>query len=129
VDSTHSQSDTYSQLKAGRLQGSTQLKLSCGLTTFPEEIYALADTLEILDLTDNALSSLPNDLDRFKKLRILFCSSNQFTEMPAVLGECHSLSMINFKANQILHIPENAIPTQNLCWFIVTDNALTQLAQ
>jgi len=127
VDSALSHSDTYSQLKAGKLQGSKQLKLSCGLTTFPPEIYALADTLEILDLTGNALSALPDDLDRFKKLRILFCSSNQFTELPAVLGRCTSLSMIGFKANQISHIPEHAIPTQNLRWFIVTDNALTEI--
>lgn len=127
MDSTHSHSDTYSQLKAGKLQGSKQLKLSCDLTTFPPEIYDLADTLEILDLTGNALSTLPDDLDRLKKLRILFCSSNQFTELPTVLGRCTSLSMIGFKANQISYIPEDAIPTENLRWFIVTDNTLTQL--
>ena len=120
---------TLAQLQAGQLQGSTQLKLSCGLTAFPKEIYELADTLEILDLTGNALSSLPDDFDRFKKLRILFCSSNQFTEIPAILGKCPSLSMIGFKANQITHIPESAIPTKNLRWFIVTDNALTKVPE
>lgn len=119
--------DTYSLLKAGKLQGSTQLKLSIGLKHFPQEIYDLADSLEILDLTGNALSSLPDDLHRFKKLRILFCSANQFTHMPEVLGECPNLSMIGFKANQIKHIPESAIPKQNLRWFIVTDNVLTKL--
>ena len=118
---------TLAQLQAGKLQGSTELKLSCGLTTFPTELYDLADTLEILDLSGNALSSLPDDLDRFAKLRILFCSSNEFTEMPAVLGKCPSLSMIGFKANQITHIPKEAIPTKNLQWFIVTDNALTEV--
>jgi Protein tyrosine and serine/threonine kinase/Leucine rich repeat len=127
VDSTHSQSDTYSQLKAGKLQGSTHLKLCCGLTTFPQEIYDLADTLEILDLTGNALSSLPDDFDRLKNLRILFCSSNQFTQLPEVLGKCTSLSMIGFKANQISHVAEHAIPTQHLRWFILTDNALTKV--
>lgn len=120
---------TLAQLEAGQLQGSTQLKLSCGLTTFPSEIYKLADTLEILDLTGNTLSSLPDDFDRFTKLRILFCSSNQFTEMPAVLGKCPNLSMIGFKANQITHIPEEAIPTEHLRWFIVTDNALSKVPE
>ncbi len=118
---------TLAQLQAGKLHGSKQLKLSCGLTAFPSEIYDLADTLEILDLTSNKLSSLPDDLDRFKKLRILFCSSNQFTELPAILGKCESLRMIGFKANQITHIPEEAIPTKNLRWFIVTDNQLSKL--
>ena len=124
MTSNQTQDDTLAQLKAGKIQGSKQLKLSCGLTKFPPDILDLADSLEILDLTGNALSTLPNDLNRLKKLRILFCSSNQFKYLPEVLGECKNLSMIGFKANQIRHIPENAIPTAILRWFIVTDNAL-----
>lgn len=122
--SNQSQDNTLAQLKAGNLQGVKQLKLSCGLRHFPQEIFDLADSLEILDLTGNALSDLPNDLNRLKKLRIIFCSSNQFTHLPEALGECQNLSMIGFKANQIRHIPESAIPTATLRWFIVTDNAL-----
>lgn len=127
VQANYLQDDTLSLLKAGKLQGSTHLKLSCGLTQFPAEIFTLADTLEILDLSGNALSSLPNDLNKLHKLRIIFCSSNQFTHLPEALGKCHSLSMIGFKANQISHIAESAIPTQALRWLILTDNALTKL--
>ncbi len=119
-----SKDHTLAQLKTGKLQGTKQLKLSCGLTHFPPEILDLADSLEILDLTGNALTTLPSDLNRLKKLRILFCSSNQFTHLPEVLGKCQNLSMIGFKANQIKHIPESAIPTATLRWLIVTDNAL-----
>lgn len=119
--------DYLALLNAGKLAGAKHIKISAGLTSFPTALYSLADTLEILDLTGNALSSLPEDFNRFTKLRILFCSSNQFTELPTVLGKCKSLRMIGFKANQISHIAEDAIPTQNLRWFIVTDNALTQL--
>jgi hypothetical protein len=119
--------DTLALLNAGKLAGAKHIKISAGLNHFPAALYTLVDTLEILDLTGNALSSLPDDFNRFSKLRILFCSSNQFTELPAVLGKCTSLSMIGFKANQISHIAEDAIPTQNLRWFIVTDNALTKL--
>ena len=124
MTSNQTQDDILAQLKAGKLQGVKQLKLQCGLTQFPQEIFNLTDSLEILDLTGNALCTLPNDLNRLKELRILFCSSNQFTHLPEVLGECKNLSMIGFKANQIRHIPENAIPTATLRWFIVTDNAL-----
>jgi Protein kinase domain/Leucine rich repeat/Leucine Rich repeats (2 copies) len=124
---TPSQDDTLSQLKAGKLNGCKQLKLACGLTEFPPEIFDLADTLEILDLSNNALSDLPNDLHRLKKLRIIFCSNNQFTQLPEVLGKCENLSMIGFKANQIRHISESAIPTRTLRWFIVTDNALEKV--
>ncbi len=75
--------NTLEDLRAGKLAGSRRLKLACGLTEFPREIFALAETLEILDLSGNALSSLPDDLPRLGKLRILFCSNNPFTELPA----------------------------------------------
>jgi len=127
VNHHHPQDNTLALLKAGKLQGSTRLKLQCDLTEFPAEIFTLADTLEILDLSGNALSALPDDLDKLHKLRILFCSSNQFMHLPEVLGKCQSLSMIGFKANQISQISACAIPTQKLRWLILTDNALTQL--
>jgi hypothetical protein len=119
--------DTLAQLQAGKLQGSTSLKLRAQLTEFPTEIFDLADTLEILDLSGNALTDLPADFNRLKKLRILFCSNNLFSHLPEVLGQCENLSMIGFKANQIKHIPEAAIPTHTLRWFIVTDNALSRV--
>jgi len=127
VNANYPQDDTLALLKAGKLQGSTRLKLQCGLSEFPAEIFTLADTLEILDLSGNALSSLPDDLDKLHKLRILFCSSNQFTHLPEVLGKCQNLSMIGFKANKISHISESAIPTQALRWLILTDNSLSKL--
>lgn len=129
MDSNHREDPTLAQLRAGKLQNTTRLKLACGLTQFPEEIFELADTLEILDLTGNALSTLPANLTQLKKLRILFCSANQFTHLPEVLGACENLSMIGFKANQIKHISETAIPSKHLRWFIVTDNQLTQLPE
>ncbi|KTC35676.1 protein kinase [Pseudomonas sp. ABAC21] len=114
------------QLKAGQLAGATRLDLSCGLTEFPREIFELADSLEILNLTGNALSRLPDDLHRLTRLRVLFCSDNAFTELPASLGQCATLSMIGFKANQISHVPAAALPPQ-LRWLILTDNRISQL--
>lgn len=114
------------QLRAGKLAGSTRLTLSCGLQEFPREIFDLADTLEILDLSGNALSSLPDDLPRLRKLRILFCSNNRFTELPAVLGQCPQLGMVGFKANQIRSVPAAALPPA-LRWLILTDNEIETL--
>ena len=127
MNANYLQDDTLTLLKAGKLHGSTRIKLQCDLTEFPAEIFTLADTLEILDLSGNALNSLSDDLDKLHKLRILFCSSNQFTHLPEVLGKCKSLSMIGFKANKISRISESAIPTQALRWLILTDNALSKL--
>lgn len=90
--------NTLEDLRAGKLAGSRHLKLACGLTEFPRQIFDLAETLEILDLSANALTALPDDLPRLHKLRILFCSDNHFTELPAVIGQCPALEMVGFKA-------------------------------
>jgi hypothetical protein len=117
---------TLQQLRSGALAGVQRLSMRCGLTEFPREIFALADTLEILDLTGNALSSLPDDLHRLHKLRILFCSDNQFTELPAAVGGCAALTMVGFKANQIRDVPAAALPPQ-LRWLVLTDNQIEEL--
>jgi hypothetical protein len=114
------------QLQRGQLKGARRLKLACGLTEFPREIFDLAETLEVLDLSGNALSSLPDDLPRLSRLRILFASDNRFTVLPEVLGDCPQLEMIGFKANRIDTVPGGALPPA-LRWLILTDNALDRL--
>lgn len=114
------------QLRAGKLAGAKRLNLSCGLHTFPPEIFNLADTLEILDLSGNELNALPDELPRLHKLRVLFCSNNQFTRLPEVLGDCQQLSMVGFKANRIRHVPAASLP-HALRWLILTDNQIETL--
>jgi hypothetical protein len=118
--------NTLSMLRSGKLAGITRLDLSCGLSEFPPEIFELAETLEILNLSGNALSSLPDDLMRLKKLRVIFCSDNQFTEVPEVLGRCPGLEMVGFKANQISRLSAASLPPA-LRWLILTDNRLSEL--
>ncbi|EJL06939.1 leucine-rich repeat-containing protein kinase family protein [Pseudomonas chlororaphis] len=118
--------DTLAQLRAGQLTGLKRLDLSCGLSEFPREIFDLADSLEVLNLSGNALSSLPDDLHRLTRLRVLFCSDNLFTEMPACVGQCAQLSMVGFKANRIERVPAAALPPL-LRWLILTDNRIEEL--
>lgn len=116
--------DTLALLRAGKLAGATRLDLASGLTEFPLEIFDLADSLEVLNLTGNRLSDLPDDLPRLKKLRILFCSDNAFRHLPPVLAECPGLSMIGFKSNRIDEVA--ALPP-SLRWLILTDNRIGSL--
>lgn len=115
--------NTLAPLRSGKLAGSRRLSLSCGLESFPPEIYTLADTLEVLDLSGNRLSALPHDLTRLRKLRTVFCSYNRFTELPAVLGQCATLHTIGFRANQISSVVAEALPLQ-LRSLVLTDNQL-----
>jgi tRNA A-37 threonylcarbamoyl transferase component Bud32 len=113
-------------LKSQQLAPITRLQISENLTEFPPQIFELAESLEILDLSNNGLSSLPDDLHRLKKLRVLFLSNNQFNHVPPVLAQCPKLEMIGFKANQISTVAENALPVHTR-WLILTDNQIEAL--
>lgn len=120
---------TLSDLRAGRLAGATHLDLRhCDLDEFPREIFDLADTLTMLDLSGNRLRALPDDLPRLRALRILFCSSNRFETLPAVMGRCAGLDIIGFKANVIEHVPAEALPA-SLRWLILSDNCVASLPE
>ncbi len=112
--------------RAGRLVGRTQLQLSCNLKDFPSEIFNLADSHEMLDLSGNSLSSLPDRLPELNKLKILFCADNHFTELPRILGQCKALSMVGFRNNNIRHVSPEALPPL-LRWLILTGNQLAEL--
>lgn len=117
---------TLSQLRSGELLGITQLKLSENLTDFPLEILTLADSLEILDLSNNNLSALPEKLIELTKLKIIFASQNNFTQLPDVLGRLPNLEMIGFKSNQIKGVSNSSLP-KKLRWLILTDNVIETL--
>ncbi|MFA0413842.1 protein kinase [Vibrio renipiscarius] len=117
---------TVEQLVSGELDGTTHLYLKQGLAEFPREIINLADSLEVLDLSDNQLQNLPDDFSQLKQLRILFLTNNCFTAIPTVLAQCPKLEMISFKSNKLQHIPERSLPDQTR-WLILTDNHITQL--
>jgi hypothetical protein len=117
---------TLLQLQNGELQGVTKLKLSEQLSTFPEEIIKLADTLEYLDLSGNSLSELPKSLGLLKKLKVFFCSDNNFSHLPEVLADCPLLDIVGFKSNRIETIAPAALNT-NLRWLILTNNKIVEL--
>lgn len=117
-----------SELKSGALAGIKRLTLSENLTEFPLEILSLANSLEILDLSNNLLTDLPVELVQLTKLKILFASNNRFETLPSILGDCENLEMVGFKANQINQVPEHSLP-KKLRWLILTDNRLEVLPE
>jgi hypothetical protein len=117
---------TLAQLKLGQYSDITRLTLSEKLTEFPTEIFSLANTLEVLDLANNQLTTLPSELFSLKKLKILFLTNNNFETIPAVVAACPQLEMISFKSNKLTHVDENVLPAQAR-WLILTDNNITTL--
>jgi hypothetical protein len=117
---------TLADLRAGKLAGITRLDLSCGLTHFPEEIFSLADSLQVLNLSGNQLTDLPADLHRLKHLQILFCSNNPFTRLPEALARCEQLFFLGFKSCQITEVSPRALPPR-LRSLVLTDNRIESL--
>lgn len=118
--------NTLKELKSGSLAGSKYIKIAEGLEEFPNELYTLADSLEVLDLSDNNLSSLPDDFSKFKNLKRVFISNNKLNHVPKVFAKLQNLSMIGLRNNHIEIFEENSLP---LCtrWLILTDNNLMKL--
>lgn len=117
---------TLEQLRSGKLRGIKQLTISENLSSFPQEIFELSDTLEILDLSNNSLSYIPDEIKKLKKLKIAFFSNNLFTSVPSAFKECENLYMLGFKANQIEQFDEDILPL-GISWLILTDNKLKSL--
>lgn len=120
--------NTLEQLRSGQLTGAKRLQLVEQLSTFPTEIFNLADTLEVLDLSNNKLSDLPDEFACLTKLKRVFLSFNQFVHIPPVLAKCPALIMIAFKGNQINEFAEYCLPLSTQ-WLILTDNHITQLPE
>ncbi|MFN7724071.1 MAG: protein kinase [Rubrivivax sp.] len=118
---------TLDRLRSGALAGATTLDLrGAGLHTLPPEVLHLADTLEVLDLSGNALPELPAELARCTRLHTLFASNNRFKRLPEVLGRLPRLDTLGFKANQIAEVPAAAL-APSLRWLILTDNRVAEL--
>ena len=113
-------------LRRGALAGARTLTLRSGLTEFPREVFGLSDTLEVLDLSGNALTSLPEDFGRLRRLRVLFCSNNRFTRLPPPLGDCAALSQVGFRDAGLRELPAEALPPA-LRWLTLTGNRLERL--
>lgn len=118
--------ETINLLRSGQLAGSKRLKLACSLTQFPSEIFAIADSLEILDLSNNHLRALPDEFERLKHLKIVFFTNNDFEEIPEVLSQCPDLKMVSFKSNQIASVGEHSLPP-SIRWLILTNNKIETL--
>lgn len=105
-----------------------RLQIAEGLTEFPRELFELAEYIEVLDMSGNQLSNLPDDFSRFKNLRILFLSNNHFDHVPPVIAKCKKLEMIGFKTNHIKTVAEHALPVDTR-WLILTDNNIEKLPE
>lgn len=94
----------------------------------PEAAFKYADQVEILDMANNHLTSLPNDIARFNNVQVAFFSGNNFQEVPRSLAGCKNLQMVGLKSCTITSFPDDALPS-SIRGVILTDNKLTTLPE
>ena len=98
-----------------------------GLVDFPLELlWPARDSLELINLGGNSISSLPDEIRHFTKLRVLFFAGNKFARLPSVLGTMPSLYMLSFKSNCLEEVPEDSL-SPSVGWLILTDNKIKSL--
>jgi Leucine-rich repeat (LRR) protein len=109
-------------------QGQTLTKVdlsNCNLTEFPLDLLLpCKDTLEMINFGGNSLSSLPEEIAEFRKLRILFFAQNKFNHIPDILGSLPSLYMLSFKSNIVERVSATSL-SPSIRWLILTDNKIS----
>lgn len=89
---------------------------------FPRAAYKFADELEILDIAGD-LAALPDDMERFSRLRVVFLSNSKFSEVPPQLAACPKLEMLGMRSCQITTWADDALPV-GIRGITLTDNRL-----
>jgi hypothetical protein len=103
-----------------------RLNISRGLTAFPLEILEVADSLEVLDLSNNNLTSLPDEFAQFTNLKVVFFNNNLFEVVPEVLATFPNLKMVSFKSNRLREVGAGSLPS-SLQWLTLTNNQIKTL--
>ena len=65
--------------------------------------------LEILDVSKNRISSIPEDIKNLTSLKFLAVSRNRITRLPYALGDMSSLGRLKFDENPIVFPPPEAL--------------------
>jgi len=107
----------------------TELNLSAqGLTGLCDESFGEARLphLKLLNCSKNYLTALPASVAGLRRLETVFFLGNRFETYPAALAPLPKLTMVSFKTNRLRKIPEGTL-APSITWLILTGNALEAL--
>lgn len=82
--------------------------------------------LQMLNLSDNKLSTLPSKIKDFKSLRALRINKNQFSKIPRVIEELTKLVGLNANNNQISEVSDKVMNLPELERLVLKYNPLSQ---
>uniref|UniRef100_A0A1I8NW32 Calponin-homology (CH) domain-containing protein n=1 Tax=Stomoxys calcitrans TaxID=35570 RepID=A0A1I8NW32_STOCA len=94
------------------------------LSSLPRELCFLP--LQVLLVSNNRLTALPDELGRMDRLTDLDASYNQLTALPARIGELRSLRSFSLRSNQLMYLPRE-LTCLTLVSLDVSNNRISSL--
>lgn len=94
---------------------------------YNDSIWGSFKRLKKLELNSNELTTLPSSLEALSpSLEILFLSENNFSSIPEVVGKMSRLRMISLRGNCLTELSSTNLPT-SLVWLILTNNNISAI--
>jgi hypothetical protein len=108
----------------------TRLHLDRNALKFIPELFGDSlRNLEILTLSNNFLTSLPNSFASLKKLVSLHLASNRFVNFPEVLCQIQSITFLDLTDNKLTEVSSNVSNLKNLESLLLYKNCLKTLPE
>lgn len=98
-----------------------------GLTVLTPDLVDHLSRLEILNLSDNQLSTLPTDIGMLSCLRKLYIHSNKLTGLPDSINGMGRLEELYVQHNCLTSLPDTMVELKHLSTLNVATNNLDRL--
>ena len=98
------------------------------LTEVPDALTKLTD-VEVLDLSDNELTKLPDGLKNLNQLKTLLLSGNKLDELPGDVCQLKTLTTLDVAYNKIKTVPETISNLNHLTTLNLGFNELVELSK
>jgi SpoVK/Ycf46/Vps4 family AAA+-type ATPase len=117
------------RIKLCREKYSSSLDLSyLGLKYIPDEINNVKH-IEFLNLSENALTELPDFMESFACLKYLDISFNKIEALPEAISNLPSLQKLNVRCNALSVIPDSIEKLAMLTYLDISHNRLSALPE